>query len=115
MRRKLEAITVAMPTIDNPAHREADNWEVYWDFCEQHRLEGIHLPQARANGWPLTINFAQLWSRILRLWQVIQHIVTDPGTSSFFVDLRTAYRTQGKARIESSAGQLRLHNGHLAG
>lgn len=98
MRSDLESRTWPEPTEDNPKARSAKSFQVYISYCTRHRLEKTYLPEAKRNGWPITIDFANLSSRVVALRDVLEELMMDPFESEFFEHARDASRSKGKGK-----------------
>lgn len=58
--------------------------ELIGPVCERHRFEAHAVPLAVRNGWPFSVDFAQLRKRVELLREAIQQLVRDPARSSFY-------------------------------
>jgi hypothetical protein len=59
---------------------------VWHSFCQNHDLELVLTPQARAAGWPLEPEWSKLAARVGDYRDELQEIIDDPQASSFFED-----------------------------
>ena len=84
--RRLSTQTWPSPVFWNPNHRDSKSFQVYLDFCQQHRLEEQLLPLARRRGWPTAPNFSEVPKRIQSITpgilQLVNNICNDPGAIS---------------------------------
>lgn len=91
MRAELESKTWPDPLPGNPSHRKAESFVVFSLHCERHRFESDHLPRARREGWPMIIDFSQLYNRILRLRPRLLRLLGNIDHSEFFLALKKRY------------------------
>jgi hypothetical protein len=98
MREGLQDCTWLDPQPDNMNHRSARSFTVYSTYCERHRFETDHLPNAIKHGWPMKIDFHKLYDRILAHREEIEEIMAEPGESEFFELARKASTSKGKGK-----------------
>ncbi|KAJ7135718.1 hypothetical protein C8R44DRAFT_531496, partial [Mycena epipterygia] len=64
MGQKLYRVSWSQPLPDNPNHRRTPLITMTVDYCQRHRFEREHLPEAICGGWPFSPNFSRLFHRI---------------------------------------------------
>ncbi|EJD51784.1 hypothetical protein AURDEDRAFT_149420 [Auricularia subglabra TFB-10046 SS5] len=81
---------------------------VFVSVCERHRFEAKVLPQAIRAGWPTTIDFDSIPARVKRKRRILDDILKDPSTSSFFREAMDNVARVGARVAESAMGQYAI-------
>ncbi|KAI7946203.1 hypothetical protein MJO29_010730 [Puccinia striiformis f. sp. tritici] len=69
--------------------------------CQLHRAEANLIPLAISRGWPLTINFESLPSRVESLHMYLQQIISGEIKSPFLELALKAWEALGSRRVQS--------------
>ena len=77
----------------------------YVNVCQRHTFETELLPQAKAAGWPTSVDFAALPARISRLQKKMHRIIQDKTKSIFWEEFEKELST-GVRKATSITGQL---------
>lgn len=93
------------PRAANPYALKASA-QIYAEVCERHRFEVSILPRAIRAGWPTTIDFDRLPERITQHRQILDRILDNPSSSSFFHDMMDTVAKVGVRVAESAMGQF---------
>lgn len=90
----------------NPLGKRAP-MTAYISVCERHRFEAKILPQAIRAGWPTKIDFNALPGRIQKkkIRQLLEGVLADPTSSSFFMEAMENVVKVGARVAESAMGQ----------
>ncbi|KAK7038549.1 hypothetical protein R3P38DRAFT_2615724 [Favolaschia claudopus] len=86
IRSQLFLISTVSPNFFNPAHRTSHSQTRVAAYCQQHETDAALMPLARANGWPEHINYASLLEQGDELVSILQEVLEDLASSSFFDD-----------------------------
>lgn len=74
--------------------------------CALHRAERDAVPAGRARGWPASINFGEIGSRLARSDEVLRNLIVHPAGHRLF-DILVEKVSNG-LNIQSSSGRLAL-------
>lgn len=55
---------------------------VFVTVCQRHRFESQILPEAERKGWPKTIEWMKVANRVMKMKNVLQALIDDPGDSN---------------------------------
>jgi hypothetical protein len=105
------------PSPSNPNHRKAKGSATI-GYCSRHRMESDILPIAEREGWPMVIDFAALYERVLQLHYYLQPLLDFElmDQNEFYKEVMKSFAPgTSKAAASSVGGQWTSFKGHGAG
>jgi hypothetical protein len=91
------------PRQRNSLGLRSSNRELVHSLCQRHRGEDKHLPQAREQGWPDTIDLNRLYERLESIkGYVLDPIVRNPGRSKIFEEMQKKYKANSTNQMQST-------------
>jgi hypothetical protein len=105
------------PSPSNPNHHKAKGSATI-GYCSRHRMESDIFPTAEREGWPMVLDFAALYERVLQLDHYLRPLLEFELTdrNEFYKEVMKSFAPgTSKAAASSIGGQWHSFKGHGAG
>lgn len=106
-------------TWTSPNHREMDDgfFLLPTEYCAQHEFETNVVPIARANHWPLDVDFDRLHLRIFALHDTLQDLLhSNLQENQFFLRTKDSFKgSTSRPGTESIPSEFKSFEGESAG
>jgi hypothetical protein len=114
--KKVFKYSTEAPRIDNKLGRTAPI-DRYIEVCQRHEFETVEMPKARANGWPLMLDFEELPEKVTSssVTNRLREVIAEPHKSTFWKDIQAAIDNGGTKAVTSADAQMMAADKSLPG
>lgn len=105
MLRRVRSMSYSDPRPCNPLGLKAP-LAAFVALCQRHGFESHLLPKAKANGWPIRIDFAALPRRLGEIKVQLAKVILNKGMSEFWQEIGHEIGKKGTRMVMGVKGQF---------